>query len=491
METRKPRSWPSISGAPEERATEAFRRLEDMTRLISEWVWETDADGVITYVSERMFERLGRHPMQVMGMKFTDFGRFPNISEPEGPSLMLAFRNTVFICEDENGQERQFTMSAVPRFDQKSGEFIGATGIARDDTDLVRVGRANVRLADAIEVLSEHFAIYDENDRLVISNARFREFNREFGSAARPGGGFLDLLESEIAAGRYPAASDDEEAWKAKRLAARETGGSGFEVELAGNAWQLVEESRLPDGGTVMMARDISGIKHAMEALRRSAQRHRDFAADVAHKLRTPLAVLRSNIDTLGNDENTASLKREVDALARMVEQLLTLTRYENLTIFKGDNADLHEVVVQVVAALAPMAIREGKQIELDGILSPILVNGDAGALEHAIRNVVENAVKYSARGTSVRVLLDTDPPSVTVIDLGRGIPLEERNQLFERFSRLDRRGYGAGLGLSIVKTIVDAHHGEISLHSEIELGSRFAITLKPGEKAANLVQSL
>lgn len=491
METRKPRSWPSISGAPEERATEAFRRLEDMTRLISEWVWETDADGVITYVSERMFERLGRHPMQVVGTKFTDFGHFPNLADGEPPSLMLAFRNVAFVCESANAQERHFSLSAVPRFDDNTGAFIGATGIARDDTDLVRVGRANVRLADAIEVLSEYFAIYDENDKLVISNARFREFNREFGGAARPGGSYADLLDGEVAAGRYPAASDDAEAWKAKRLAARDSGHSALEIELAGDIWQLVEESRLPDGGTVMMARDISDIKHAMEALRRSAQRHREFAADVAHKLRTPLAVLRSNIDMLADDETTASLKREVDSLARMVEQLLTLTRYENLTIFKGDSVDLHAVVVQVVAALAPMAIREGKQIELDGEDAVVLVNGDAGALEHAIRNVVENAIKYSARGTSVRVLLDTEPPSVTVIDQGRGIPLEERHHLFERFSRLDRRGYGAGLGLSIVKSIVDAHHGEIAVQSEAEVGSRFSIVLKPGNKAAYSVKSL
>lgn len=482
MAPRRPRSWPSISGDPQERATEAFRRLEDMTRLISEWVWETDTAGVISFVSERIVERLGMHPVQVIGKKLTDVGRFCDSPDGSPPDMKRAFRGVAFIAVTSEGQERHFVLSGLPRFDNKTGAFIGATGIARDDTELVRIERANVRLADAIEMLSEYFALYDENDRLVISNARFREFNKEFGQAAQPGSSIGDLLRAEIASGRYPAATADPEGWLQKRLASRRGAASSFEVEIAGDSWHLVEEARLPDGGFVFMARDISDIKHAMEALKRSAQKHRAFAADVAHKLRTPLAVLRSNLDTLGDTPDTRNLKREVDGLARLVEQLLTLTRYENLTVFKDTSADLREVAMQVIAGMAPLAIREGRSIELDGATGPVMVNGDAGALEHAIRNLIENAIKYSARGTEVRVIIDDDPPSVTVIDQGRGIPLQERAQLFERFARSDRRGYGAGLGLSIVKTIADAHHAQISIGGDPDRGSTFSITLRPYE---------
>ena len=76
MATRKPRNWPSIVGSEEERAREAFRRLEDMTRLISDWVWETDADGQITYVSERIIDRLGVHPIQALGKSLDEIGTF-------------------------------------------------------------------------------------------------------------------------------------------------------------------------------------------------------------------------------------------------------------------------------------------------------------------------------------------------------------------------------------------------------------------------------
>ena len=70
MAERRPRSWPSISGSEKERATEAFRRLEDLTRLISDWVWETDGENKFTYVSERIIDRLGLHPVQVIGKTF-------------------------------------------------------------------------------------------------------------------------------------------------------------------------------------------------------------------------------------------------------------------------------------------------------------------------------------------------------------------------------------------------------------------------------------
>lgn len=484
MATRRARSWPSISGDAQERATEAFRRLEDMTRLISDWVWECDTDGVLTYVSERIIERLGRHPVQVVGTRLSDFGTFLDLAEGELPNFKRPSRGIAFIATAEDGQQRHFVLSALPRFDDKTGDYIGATGIARDDTDLVRVEKANIRLADAIEVLSEYFALYDENDKLVISNARFRELNKEFGEAARPGGMFTDLLDKEIAAGRYRDAIDDPKGWKARRMEMRQGASSAFEVQMSGGSWHLVEEARLPDGGTVMMARDISDIKHAMEALKRSAHRHRNFASDVAHKLRTPLAVLRSNLDMLGDDDEVRSLKREVDGLARMVEQLLTMTRYDNMTVFKDMSADLREIAIDVVASLAPTAIKEGREVELSVADAPILINGDAGAIEYAMRNLIENAIKYSARGTSVRVVLDATSPSVTVIDQGRGIPLEERARVFERFSRFDRRGYGAGLGLSIVKSIADAHHAEIIVTSDPEKGSEFTLVLTPFDEA-------
>lgn len=478
MADRRPRHWPSISGSPAERATNAFRRLEDMTRLISDWVWETDENNIIIYVSDRIIDKLGVHPVQVIGKNIEEIGTFSKNdgTETSPPDFKRPFRDVQLQAKGHDGEVRHFAVSGLPRFDPETDEFMGATGIAQDDTDLIRIERANIRLADAIEVLSGYFALYDEHDKLVISNARFRQLNKDLGDVTRLGSLFEDLLRAEVRSGRYPEAVETGEEWIRQRLSRRQRTSGPFEIEAVDGRWLYVDEERLPDGGTVMMARDISDMKRAMEALKNSVTAHREFASSVAHKLRTPLAVLRANLDNLGDDSEVQSLKNEVDSLARMVEQLLTLTRYEHFVLQDGVECDLYGVTVDVISSLAPLAIKDGRTLELDGYSGHIMIHGDAAAMEHAVRNLVENAIKYSARGSSVKIHLDNDPAAVRVSDEGRGIPIDQRVRLFDRFTDTDRRGAGAGLGLHIVKTIADLHGAQVSVGHSDTGGAEFAL---------------
>ena len=233
----------------------------------------------------------------------------------------------------------------------------------------------------------------------------------------------------------------------------------------------------MSDQSTVMASRDITELKRIVKALEESAERHREFAANVAHKLRTPLAVLRSNLDSIGDTPVVDALKRDVDVLARLVEQLLTLTRYNQFILSRDSVADLKAVVTDVIASLAPRAIKEGRNIELHAVDGKLIVHGDEGALEHMVRNLLENAMKYSARGMPIKVRLENDPVVLQIIDQGRGIPHELRGKLFEQFVRSDRRSAGAGLGLSIVKSIADAHGAEISAGDATGGGSVFTLT--------------
>jgi len=369
MTDRRPRNWPSVSGSQAERATNAFRRLEDMTRLISDWVWETDENNKIIYVSDRIIDKLGVHPVQVIGKEFNEIGIFSGHDKTESwaPDFRRPFRDIHFEAKGHDGEVRHFAISGLPSFSAETDAFVGATGIAKDDTDLIRIERSNIRLADAIEVLSGYFSLYDENDKLVISNARFRQLNKDLGDLTRPGSLFEDLLRAEVEAGRYPEALEHTEGWIKRRLDRRKMTSGPFEIEAGNGRWLYVDEERLPDGGTVIMARDISDMKRAMEALKNSVTAHRDFAANVAHKLRTPLAVLRANLDNLGEDGEVLSLKNEVDSLARMVEQLLTLTRYQHFVLQAESTCDLYDITIDVVSSLAPLAIRDGRSLELDG----------------------------------------------------------------------------------------------------------------------------
>ncbi len=224
---------------------------------------------------------------------------------------------------------------------------------------------------------------------------------------------------------------------------------------------------------------DVTDHTRVEEALRKSEQRHRNFAADVAHELRTPLAVLRTNLDNFEETEAVKSLRQDVDSMSRMVTQLLAATRIE--TYVAADsfvNVDLTDVCRHVATLLGPIAIKEQRSIEVLGGDDPMFIQGIPESLEQAVRNLAENAIRYSSRGSviSLKLAYQEDFPSISVIDRGRGIPKEQREAIFERFLRADRRAGGAGLGLSIVKRTIENHNAEITIEDTPGGGATFTI---------------
>ncbi|MEQ8194463.1 MAG: HAMP domain-containing sensor histidine kinase [Rhodospirillales bacterium] len=212
-------------------------------------------------------------------------------------------------------------------------------------------------------------------------------------------------------------------------------------------------------------------------ALRQSERRSRDFAADAAHELRTPLAVLRAQLDSLEDKKVAETLREDVDDMARMVEQLLAATRLDFLTVNANDRADLSKICRRVVEHIGPYALGQNRTIEVIGADAPIWARGNASALEQAVRNLVENAIKHSKAGTTVTIQLD-DEPAIKVIDRGEGVPYELRNFIFRRFWRADSRGGGAGLGLSIVQKTVEIHNGSVDIEDNPQGGAIFTIHL-------------
>ncbi len=211
---------------------------------------------------------------------------------------------------------------------------------------------------------------------------------------------------------------------------------------------------------------DITEHVRVEDALRDSEERHRNFAADVAHELRTPLAVLRTHLDNLSDSKEVMSLRLDVDNMSRLVTQLLAMTRIEPFTP-QGSlpGVDLGEVCRNVATLIAPLAIKEHRSIEVIDGKVPVLVKGNISSLEQAVRNLVENAIRYSARGTVITLnVTDKDCPTLKVIDRGRGVDPEQRENIFQRFKRSDRRGGGSGLGLSIVKRTVNNHNGAVEV---------------------------
>jgi heavy metal sensor kinase len=223
------------------------------------------------------------------------------------------------------------------------------------------------------------------------------------------------------------------------------------------------------------------------------AEKHR-LVADASHELRSPLAVMRSELDVAllegGGLDGQAravleSTRDEVDRMTRIVENLLTLARVDEgrLELVRR-SLDLRPLLATALAPLQPIA--EVKQIELALREGDGATDGDPDRLSQVVTNLADNAIKYTPRGGHVVIgaWSQNGEVGVTVEDSGPGIPADAQAQIFDRFFRLDaaraRESGGSGLGLAICKEIVLAHGGRIWVKSEHGRGSAFSFAL-PG----------
>ena len=200
----------------------------------------------------------------------------------------------------------------------------------------------------------------------------------------------------------------------------------------------------------------------------------------------TPLAVLRAQIESL-DESDAGPLRRDIDAMTDVVRQLLLLSELDSLgdAIGAGKMTDLHAAALDVVALLAPIAAREGKEIALTGDDGPIMVQGPPNVLGRALRNLVENAVRHTPEGTGVTVDLSRNG-RVEIADHGPGVPPEKRDVIFERFWRAERDGEGgAGLGLAIVRRIADLVGGTVRVEDADGGGARFVMQFLPAHAPA------
>ncbi len=219
----------------------------------------------------------------------------------------------------------------------------------------------------------------------------------------------------------------------------------------------------------------IGELNQLFIRLKLAFERNKRFAADAAHELRTPLAALKTHVqlalkaDT-ESDRSKALQKvlESVDRSSHVVAQLLTLSRLgeeEALTDIKP--MDLHKLATEIIAYLAPHAFEKDVEIELAAPPSNAIILGNDTALGILIRNIVDNAIRYTPPNGEVKVaIIDTSTQIIfRTTDTGTGIPQELRERVFERFYRiLGTKASGSGLGLAIVNQIATLHHATITL---------------------------
>jgi signal transduction histidine kinase len=231
----------------------------------------------------------------------------------------------------------------------------------------------------------------------------------------------------------------------------------------------------------------VTAVNQALDRLEDGFRVQRQFTADAAHQLRTPLAILRTRIETLGDGTAREALHADIEAMSRIVTQLLEIAELDTLVLDPGETADLRAVCAEVVGSIAPFAIAQHKDIALRGTEAPVLIHGNSVMLQRAIFNLAENAIKFTAKDTSVDVDV-SDDGVVRVRDCGPGIAEAERELIFQRFWRADRqRSDGAGLGLSIVRAVADDHAATVAVENLPGGGAQFTLRFRLAEKTGNV----
>ena len=224
----------------------------------------------------------------------------------------------------------------------------------------------------------------------------------------------------------------------------------------------------------------VHAVNQALDRLEAGFRAQREFTADMAHELRTPLAIMRARVDTMEDLPLRRSLEADIVNMTRTVNQVLDIAELEAFVVDGDSKADLQAVCADAVAFMAPLAVDSDKTIALTGIEAPVWVRGHAEALFRAVRNLVENAIRHTPAGGTIEVDVAEDG-TVRVLDEGPGVPLDERETIFKRFWRRDRaRPESRGLGLAIVTRVAAAHGGTISVDDRPGGGAVFTLRLQP-----------
>jgi two-component system phosphate regulon sensor histidine kinase PhoR len=339
--------------------------------------------------------------------------------------------------------------------------------VARAESERRLTAMVFERLPDGLVIVDERLHVLEANER----------FSRMTGVPAPAGKALYDLLRLRSLFELFE-----------KTLKSGEP--SQLSARLADDIVWEVLVLPLPPGSraaAVGVLRDVTRLERT-EAMRRT------FVADVSHELRTPIASIGAAAETLaegGIEENESSelvglILRQTARMRELIDDLMDLAEIESGagTLEKKEIA-LLSLAGEIARDLAAAAREKGVEVVLGGDES-VTVSGDRRRLAQVVRNLLDNAIKFSPADArvDVRVSVDSGSPVLTVEDQGPGIPKGEREKIFQRFYQVDRSRSktrpGSGLGLAIVKHILQLHGASIEVGGEVGRGSVFRVRFHP-----------
>jgi signal transduction histidine kinase len=242
-----------------------------------------------------------------------------------------------------------------------------------------------------------------------------------------------------------------------------------------GSVTMRLSEAHMPSDVLAL----VRAVNRALDRLQRGYRSLEEFAGDVAHELRTPLAIIKAQL-AVSDAPISRVLGEDFARMERLVQQLLDRVRLGGLHFEPQDTVDLSEVARDAAASLAPLTVQRNRSIEVVGAEAPAYVNGARDFVFRALRNLVENAIEHTAPNTTVVVVVD-DFPSITVLDRGPGFKHAKLDPRTRRGDKLrSDSAQGVGLGLAIVERTMLAHNGQLELANRPGGGASATLVFPP-----------
>lgn len=516
----------------EEELTEIGDRFRYLTDHMSEGFTLSAPDGTILLANRRFLELTGFQRDDVVGRNAHELVReLQQTTILEHLEHRKQHRATEYVIDHRlNDEERHFAVSGTPIFNRK-GEHAGTVAIFRDVTEQVELSRSLEKYAEGLQRLVEEqtYQLRDSEERLrgllmhmnegfltVDGAFRVRFANERICEMLGLAPGELvgrDIFEYVETAGRAKLLhllelADTKQTRRLQQETNLSTPARGAVPVVFGVS--SVEDSREGGARYSMVVTDVSKQKEmqrqlevralqlesANEELRILDRTKDSFLTNVTHELRTPLSTIRGYVEMLDSaaigaleSEQKAALdviSRNLERLGTLIEEMIEFSRMQlrgvrlKFTLFQPE-----KLVEECVRSIQPTSDKRTLTLEYALPEGMPRIWGDRGRLAQVLTNLLSNAVKFTEPGGKVGVKLSRAPGGtilISVSDTGIGIAPEYQQRVFDKFFQIDtsleRRYEGAGIGLSIAKSITEAHRGKIEVSSIPEKGSTFTLVL-------------
>jgi len=486
-------------------------------------LWDWDVARGRIFWSRSMYIILGLEP----GDGYLSFGEVTELLHPENQNLYMLIER--LMGGRDAALDQEFRMrharghwvwlrARAELTGDNSDNGPHLLGIAVDISEHkqadARSIKADLRLRDAIENISEAFVLWDQQNRLVVCNSKYQEFHNLSDHLIKPGTRYEEIVksaEAPIVRTRLSSQGQSPE------------DGSTFEVQLADNRWLQINERRTKDGGYVSVGTDISFLKHQEERLRSretelehqaqqlvelaekySTEKTRaeaanksksEFLANMSHELRTPLnaiigfsEVMKSELFGKIGSEKYREYANDIHAsgqyLLEVINDILDMSKIEAGRIeLDIEDCDVAEIVDDCRKIILPRARDEKIDLKVHPITKAVL-KADRRALKQVFLNLLTNSVKFTDADGNIEVsaLIEGAMMTFVITDTGIGIPERDVAKLARPFEQVENQFTkshdGSGLGLAISRSLVEMHEGEFSIESRQGVGTTVRFSL-------------